>query len=188
MPRESMKAWDDARKAREADPNNPKLIDAEYDAEREHFRRVEKTRRWRRGIVYLLVVTAFSVLTWLAAEQQSTLNDTVDQVQELTEENRELTTSLQAAIVESCERIGNERAKVSREQIHEEIFDAQHPDQELIDALNLPPEKIDELIAKQVETLRDRLSRIKLTDCAAQYQISPGSGDRRRGRLDSSSP
>jgi hypothetical protein len=82
--------------------------------------------------------------------------------------------------VESCEQIGNERAQAAREQLHEEIMEAENPDPEVIAAFNLPPEKINELIAENVAKLKGRLDHIKLVNCAAQYHISPGSGSRRR--------
>jgi myo-inositol-1-phosphate synthase len=139
--------------------------------------------------MWILVVLAATFFGGRGQIESEKLADTVKDVQVLTKENRHLVTSLQAAIVESCEQIGNERAQAAREQLHEEIVEAEHPDPEVIAAFNLPPEKIDELIAENVAKLKGRLKHIKLVDCASQYHISPGSGARRRDRnVDSSTP
>jgi hypothetical protein len=106
-------------------------------------------------------------------------------VHRLSAGNRGLVTSLQSAIVESCRVNGNARAKVTREQLHEEIREAEHPDPQAFDALvqaGIPPETIRELTAKTAAKLRGRLDRVKLTPCASQYRISPGSGARRRAK------
>jgi hypothetical protein len=137
-------------------------------------------------IAVVLVAVYFGGRGQIESEK---LADTVDAVAVLTQENHQLVVSLQAAIVESCEKIGNERAQATREQLHEEIIEAEHPDPEVIAAFNLPREKIDELIAENVAKLKTRLDHVKLVNCAAQYHISPGSGDRRRDRnADSSTP
>lgn len=101
-------------------------------------------------------------------------------VRQLSDDNRALVNSLQSAIVEACEEIGNARAKVAREQLHEEITDAEHPDPAVIAGFDIDPVKLQELIDENVEKLRQRLARVKVTNCAAQYHISPGSGVRRR--------
>lgn len=134
-------------------------------------------------VVLLTVVTFLTLNIALDNRNQTT------QIRVLSQENHQLVVSLQAAIVESCEKIGNERAQAMREQLHEEIMEAEHPDPEVIAAFNLPRDKIDELIAENVAKLKARLDHIKLVNCAAQYHISPGSGDRRRDRnADSSTP
>lgn len=140
-------------------------------------------RRWWPWIAVVFVALLLVGRSQLQSEQ---LSDTVARIQVLTHQNRELTTSLQSAIVEACEKIGNERAQAAREQLHEEIADAKHPDPEVIAAFDLPKDKIDALIAENVAKLEGRLKHIKLVNCAKQYQISPGSGDRRRDRAGNS--
>jgi len=144
-------------------------------------------KRWWMWVAVVLVAVYFGGRGQIESEK---LADTIDAVAVLTQENHQLVVSLQAAVVESCEKIGNERAQAAREQLHEEIMEAEHPDPEVIAAFNLPPEKIDELIAENVAKLKGRLKHIKLVDCASQYHISPGSGAaRRRDRnVDSSTP
>jgi hypothetical protein len=143
-------------------------------------------KRWSLWIAIVACAIFFGGRGQIEAEK---LSHTVKDVATLTRENRQLVTSLQAAIVESCEQIGNERAQAAREQLHEEIMEAENPDPEVIAAFNLPPEKIDELIAENVAKLKGRLDHIKLVNCAAQYHISPGSGSRRRDQnADSSTP
>lgn len=143
----------------------------------------------RRGIVYVTIVAAFLALAFVSGRQQLQIGKQSDENRVLVERVAALTRtvntkvdSLQRAIVESCQENGNSRARVAREQLHEEIKDAEHPDPELLDALNLSPEAIDRLTNETIAKLEDRLDRVKLTPCATQYQISPGSGDRRRDR------
>jgi hypothetical protein len=134
---------------------------------------------WRnRAYLALIVVSIF--LVGRGQLQSEDIADGQDQIKALTRANHNLVTSLQHAIVEACEKIGNERAKATREQLNEEIREAQAPDPALLNALDLPPSKVDELIAENVAKLKERLAKVKLADCAKQYQISPGSGDRRR--------
>jgi hypothetical protein len=157
----------------------------------EHF--THWLRRWWPWVLVVVVSLMLVGRSQLQSEQlgENThrLADTVARVKGLTQENRHLTTSLQSAIVESCEKIGNERAQAQREQLHEEIMEAEHPDPEVIAAFNLPEAKINELIAENVAKLKGRLHHIKLVDCASQYHISPGSGGRRRdSNADSSTP
>lgn len=134
-------------------------------------------KRWWMWIIVVIVAAFFGGRGQIESEK---LASTVNNVAALTRENRQLVTSLQSAIVESCEKIGNERARAARKQLHEEIVEAENPDPEVIAAFNLPPEKINELIAKNAAKLRARLDQIKLAHCAKQYHISPGSGVRRR--------
>lgn len=116
------------------------------------------------------------------SDQQAQQEVNVRKIRQLSADNRALVSSLQSAIVEACETIGNERAVVAREQLHEEIKDAKNPDPVVLEAFDIPPQKLHELIAENVERLEQRLGRVKLTNCAAQYHISPGSGERRRDR------
>jgi hypothetical protein len=144
-----------------------------------------------RHAAKLLVVTIALLICvpgYLIWNYTTAVGDLAQENQELAEEVDSKVTSLQSAIVESCRENGNARARVTRETIHEEIDETEHPDAEVIAALHLPPVKVDELIAEKVDKLNDRLARVKLTPCAKQYQISPGSGDRRRERSGDETP
>lgn len=124
-------------------------------------------------------------------EQADALKPLIARTHQLTILNHNLVNSLQAAIVESCEQNGNARARVDREQLSEEIREAEHPDPEAFHALveaGIPPRVIRRSEAKERRKLEGRLERVKVVKCAKQYQISPGSGQRRRDRLDSSTP
>lgn len=94
-------------------------------------------------------------------------------VAELGRANRDLVNNLQRAVVESCQRIGNARAKVAREEIREEIQEAKHPDPELIRALGLPPRALERLVRESVVKLEGRLERVKIVNCAKQYDLTP---------------
>lgn len=142
-------------------------------------------KRWSLWIALVVVAVLFGGRGQLESEK---LADTVDDVAVLSKENRHLVNSLQAAIVESCAQNGNASRRVARETLQEEIHDAKHTDPEVIAAFNLPPAKIEELIAQNVGKLKKRLGRVHAVNCAAQYHISPGSGERRRDNADSSAP
>jgi hypothetical protein len=144
-----------------------------------------------RHAAKLLVVSIallICVPTYLVYNYTGKVGDLAQDNQELAEKVDSKVDSLQGAIVESCRINGNARAKVTRETIEEEIDEAEHPDPELIRALRLPPTKIDELIAKRVHRLDNRLDRVQLTNCASQYKIAPGSGDRRREKAGDETP
>lgn len=144
---------------------------------------------FKRWILWIALVVVAAILAGRGQLESEKLADTVGDVAALTKENRVLVNSLQSAIVESCKQNGNASRRVTRETLQEEIHDAKHPDPEVIAAFNLPPAKIEELIAQSVGKLETRLDRVHAVNCAAQYQISPGSGNRRRDRnLDSSAP
>lgn len=197
MPRDTMMKWDEARTSREADPTNPALIEAEYAAERAHFEAVRDGSSLRRRVLTVLIIFAVAASAWqikdiIQETQQNTAEvaATTAQVNHLTNINRALVNSLQAAVVESCEVNGNTRAKVEREQLAEEIHEAEHPDPEAFKALvesGIPEIAILRSERKAIVKLERRLGRVHVVDCATQYQISPGSGKRRRGS-DSSSP
>lgn len=150
-------------------------------------------KRWSLWIAVILVAAVFGGRGQIEAEK---LSGTVEDVAALTKqntaltrENRALVTSLQSAVVESCVENGNASRRVARETLMEEIHAAQHPDPVVLKAFDIPPAKLKELIDANVAKLRLRLSRVKAVNCAEQYQISPGSGNRRRDRtLDSSAP
>lgn len=145
------------------------------------------TQRARRILVYIIITSAFVILSAVAAQTQSELSDAVNDVAALSVSNHGLVTSLQSALVESCEKNGNAQRQVQRETLHEEIHAAKHIDPAIKRAFNIPPAKLDQLIADNVKRLQRRLGRVHAVDCAAQYKISPGSEDRRRGQSDSSS-
>lgn len=150
-------------------------------------------KRWALWIAIVAVAAFFGGRGQLQGEE---LSATVDNVAVLTkksvvlsEENRGLVTSLQAAVVESCVENGNAARRAARETLQEEIFDAEHPDPDIIAAFDLPPATLEKLLDENVTKLRKRLGRVKAVNCAEQYRISPGSGDtRRRDRVDSSTP
>jgi hypothetical protein len=169
-----MMAWDEARVSREADPTNPKLIEAEYAAEREHFRRVREGQSWRRRVLTLVIIFAVAASAWQ-------IKEIVQETQSNTAEVQALTLELHSALVESCQKNGNAARQVARETLKEEIDKAKHPDPATIHALNLPAGLIRRLTAENIGTLEARLERVVPVDCAKQYQISPGSGQRRRG-------
>lgn len=143
-------------------------------------------RKWWPWLAIVLAAAALVGRSQLQAEQigEQQARSAVQQhrIEALATANSALTTSLQRAIVESCEQIGNERAKVQRETLHEEIAAAEHPDPALLESLDLAPETLQRLTNEAVDRLEDRLAKVKITDCTEQYQISPGSGDRRRAR------
>lgn len=145
-------------------------------------------KRWWAWIVIVLVAV---VLGGRGQFESETLHATVQQVQTLSTTNRNLVKSLQGAIVESCEVNGNSRAKVEREQLDEEIAEAEHPDPQAFHALvvaGVPARAIREAERKSLIKFKLRLARVKVVNCADQYQISPSDGARRRGHLDSSTP
>jgi hypothetical protein len=76
---------------------------------------------------------------------------------------------LRNALVDSCEINGNAQREVTRQILHEEIADAEHPDPALVAVLGIPPDQLDALIAESVAKFRARLRRVKPVDCAAQY-------------------
>jgi hypothetical protein len=133
-------------------------------------------------LLVIAVALLICVPTWLVWSYTTKVDDLARENQKLARKVDAKVTSLQSAIVESCRDNGNARAKVARETLNEEITEAQNPDRELVAALGIPPAKLTELIEAEVAKLEDRLDRVKLTPCADQYQISPGSGDRRRSR------
>lgn len=143
---------------------------------------------FKRWVLWIALVAVAAVLAGRGQIESEKLADTVQDVKALTNVNRALVTSLQSAIVESCEENGNASRQVARETLREEIHDARHIDPAIKAAFNLPPAKFQELIDQNVAKLRDRLARVKPVNCEKQYQISPGSGARRQGRLDSSAP
>ena len=136
----------------------------------------------KRFIAYAAVVIVAAFLVGRSQQQAEQLSVTVKKVAGLTAANHGLVTSLQAAIVNSCRENGNQRARVQRESLEEEITKAEHPDPEVVAAFDLPPEKVAELVAENVATLKIRLNRIHLTPCREQYSISPGAGQRRADR------
>lgn len=139
-------------------------------------------RRWWPWIAVVFVALA---LVGRSQQQAEKLSDTVQDVQALSVENRALTTSLQAAIVDACKENGNASRKTDRETLREEIREAKHPDPAVLRAFkSIPPAKLVELINKQVARLEVRLARVAPVKCAQQYQISPGAGARRRSRLE----
>lgn len=149
-------------------------------------------KRWiaRYWLLLLLplVVAAVARIEIQNSHQADAIKDNVARVHQLTLANRGLVTSLQSAIVESCELNGNERAKVDREQLHEEISEAEHPDPQAFHALveaGIPPRVIRQSEHRAVEKFKRRLARVRVVNCEKQYQISPGSGDRRRDRTGS---
>lgn len=122
------------------------------------------------------------------SEQAGQLQHGQAQIRELTLINHNLVNSLQAAIVESCEVNGNTRAKVEREQLNEEIREAEHPNPEAFHALvavGVSPEAIRKSEQRALVKYKRRLARVHVVNCQEQYRISPGSGARRR---DSSIP
>lgn len=103
----------------------------------------------------------------------------------LTVENHSLVKNLQAAIVESCEQNGAALRKNSRETLREEIREAEHPNPEALHALieaGVSKTAIFRSQARTVVKLKKRLERIKSVNCEREYQISPGSGERRRSQ------
>lgn len=176
MPRETMMAWDEARKSREADPSNKALIDAEYNAERAHFEAVRGGATWKRRLLTVIIIFAVAAAAWQVRE-------IVQETQANTAQVHNLTRSLQSAVIESCEENGNARAEVLREQLHEEVEEARHPNPKAFHALveaGVHPAAIRAIEKEQIVTLDDRLAKIKIANCAKQYHISPGSGNRRR--------
>lgn len=165
MPRETMQKWDEAREARLADPDNPTLIDAEYAAEREHFRRVREAQSWRRRALTLLIIFAVAAAAWQ-------IRETVVETQDNTAQVHTLTLRLHAALVESCRVNGNAARRVARETLHEEIHKAEHPDKQLIESLHIPPEVLRRLTDESLKTLRERLRRVHAVNCAQQYRIT----------------
>lgn len=194
MPRATMQKWDEAREARLADPTNPALIDAEYEAEREHFAKVReeeraqaeaklKSERYKRQALTLIIIFAIAAGIFATTKLVVKVQNTADEakavstrVHRLTVENADLTTGLQAALVESCQKNTNERVKVNREELEEEIYETEHPDQEAFKALvesGISPEAIENSEAKERVKLEGRLDRIHLTKCASQYHLGP---------------
>lgn len=133
-------------------------------------------------LILPLAVAAVARIEIQNNQQANQIKDNVARVHQLTIINRALTKNLQQAIVESCEQNGNERAKVDREQLHEEISEAEHPDPQAFHALveaGVPPAAIRLAEAKTIVKLQRRLARVNVVNCEKEYQIGPGSKSHR---------
>lgn len=150
---------------------------------------MDRFKVWfKRWALWIALVAVAAILAGRGQVESEKLADTVEDVAVLTVINNNLVTSLQAAVVDSCKENGNASRQVARETLKEEISDASNIDPALKAAFNLPPAKLQQLIDENVSKLRLRLSRVHPVNCVRQYQISPGSGERRQDRLDSSLP
>lgn len=134
---------------------------------------------------YLIVVlTVISIATVnITLENRAQTNDVREQaakIRTLTQEARDLATSLQSAVVEACEDNGAALRRVTRETLQEKIHNAENPRPGLVAALGLPREKVEGLLQGNIAKLRARLALVAPIDCAEQYHIGPGSGERRR--------
>jgi glutamate dehydrogenase/leucine dehydrogenase len=139
----------------------------------------------KRLIAWVVLVLVFAAGTFFGYREIHKVDDLTHKVAGLSLANHGLVTSLQSAIVESCEENGNSRAEVQRETLQEELQEAKHPDPEAFKALveaGVPAATINALEAKQIGKLKIRLGRVHIANCQSQYRISPGSGARRRAR------
>lgn len=161
--------WDEARVAREADPHNKELIEAEYAAEREHFARVRDSQSWRRRLLTIVIIFAVAAAAWQ-------IRDVVTETQSNTAQVHVFAKELQRDLTESCEQNGNARARVQRAQLHEEIEEAKHPNSEEFHALvaaGVSPEAIRRAEARDIVKLKQRLEQVHLVNCHQQYRAGP---------------
>lgn len=161
-----------------ATPPEPKGIEERIEDLEKRVASNERRVRWRevrQAVAYVLILAT-------AAWSYVTAGEQIDRVDKLSRNSVVLTNNLQHAVVESCRENGNARAEVQREQLHEEIQEAKHPDPKVFRALvesGIPPEIIREASEKTVVKLEGRLARVKIVNCASQYHIRP-SGQRDR--------
>lgn len=134
------------------------------------------SREGRRALAFVLVVFAFAAACFFGYQEIRKVEDQGNELAVLTKETRALAKktrvqakSIQASLVESCQRNGNSQRKALRQQLHEEITEAENTPPDVLKAFNLSPQRIEELVAESAEKKKARLKRFAAVNCRDQF-------------------